>query len=187
MFKYLGDAGRLQIKILADRPTNMADTDGDPFFEHALRLKVRGTVIGMLFSKILVSYDDSELAKKALKKAADLALLDESTELDVLNVVTIPTNQFIVGDVYREVRESTLKYGHELVSRAEKLLEELPNATHTFVKEGQPVRTILDFASENGYDLIVIGSRGLSGVKEFLGSVSHGVVQRSKVPVLIIK
>jgi nucleotide-binding universal stress UspA family protein len=74
-----------------------------------------------------------------------------------------------------------------LVSRAEKLLDELPNATHTFVKEGQPVRTILDFASENGYDLIVIGSRGLSGVKEFLGSVSHGVVQRSKVPVLIIK
>lgn len=42
MFKYLSDAGRLRMKILADRPTNMADTDGDPFFEHALRLKVEG-------------------------------------------------------------------------------------------------------------------------------------------------
>jgi len=141
----------------------------------------------MLFSKILVSYDDSDLAKKALQRAADLARLDESTDLDVLNVVTVPTNQFIVGDVYREVRESTLKYGHEVVSRTESVLDALPNATHTFVKEGQPVRTILDFASQNGYDLIVIGSRGLSGVKEFLGSVSHGIVQRSNVPVLIVK
>ncbi|MCO7125275.1 universal stress protein [Sporolactobacillus shoreicorticis] len=141
----------------------------------------------MLFSKILVSYDDSDLAKKALQRAADLARLDESTDLDVLNVVTVPTNQFIVGDVYREVRESTLKYGQEVVSRTESVLDTLPNATHTFVKEGQPVRTILDFANQNGYDLIVIGSRGLSGVKEFLGSVSHGVVQRSTVPVLIVK
>ncbi|SFG71089.1 universal stress protein [Sporolactobacillus nakayamae] len=141
----------------------------------------------MLFSKILVSYDDSDLSKKALQKAVDLARIDENTELDVLNVVTVPTNQFIVGDVYREVRESTLKYGHEVVKRTDKVLDELPNATHTFVKEGQPVRTILDFASQNGYDLIIIGSRGLSGVKEFLGSVSHGVVQRSKIPVLIIK
>jgi nucleotide-binding universal stress UspA family protein len=152
-----------------------------------LCLNVREAVIDMLFSKILVSYDDSDLSKKALQKAADLARIDESTELDVLNVVTVPTNQFIVGDVYREVRESTLKYGHEVVNRTNKVLDELPNATHTFVKEGQPVRTILDFASQDGYDLIIIGSRGLSGVKEFLGSVSHGVVQRSKIPVLIIK
>lgn len=160
---------------------------GDLLFWNRPVSKCKEAVIDMLFSKILVSYDDSDLSKKALQKAADLARIDESTELDVLNVVTVPTNQFIVGDVYREVRESTLKYGHEVVNRTNKVLDELPNATHTFVKEGQPVRTILDFASQNGYDLIIIGSRGLSGVKEFLGSVSHGVVQRSKIPVLIIK
>ncbi|CAM3286242.1 universal stress protein [Sporolactobacillus spathodeae] len=141
----------------------------------------------MLFSKILVSYDDSQLSKKALAKAIELAKLDEQTVLDVLNVVTIPTNQFIVGDVYREVRESTFKYGNEVVANAEELLSDLANVTHTFVEEGQPVRTILTFAQENDYDLIVIGSRGLSGVKEFLGSVSHGVVQRSNIPVLIVK
>lgn len=141
----------------------------------------------MLFSKILVSYDDSQLSKKALAKAIELAKLDEQTVLDVLNVVTIPTNQFIVGDVYREVRESTFKYGNEVVANAGELLSDLANVTHTFVEEGQPVRTILTFAQENDYDLIVIGSRGLSGVKEFLGSVSHGVVQRSNIPVLIVK
>ncbi|RYL88101.1 universal stress protein [Sporolactobacillus sp. Y61] len=141
----------------------------------------------MLFKKILVSYDDSDLSKKALKKAIEITELDGRTVLDVLHVVTVPANQFIVGDVYREVRESTFKYGNEIVSKADNLLRKLPNSTHTFVEEGQPVRAILTFAEENGYDLIVIGSRGLSGVKEFLGSVSHGVVQRSKVPVLIVK
>ncbi len=141
----------------------------------------------MLFSKILVAYDESKLSKKALKKAIEIAELDERIVLDVLHVVTIPTNQFIVGDVYREVRESSLKYGSEVVGRTNDLLEKLPNSTHAFVEEGQPVRTILEFAEKSNYDLIVIGSRGLSGVKEFLGSVSHGVVQRSKIPVLIVK
>lgn len=141
----------------------------------------------MLFSKILISYDDSDLSKKALHKAVDLASLDEKTVLDVLNVVTVPTNQFIVGDVYREVRESTFRYGNEVVAKTNEWLDKIPNTTHTFVEEGQPVRTILEFAEKGGYDLIIIGSRGLSGVKEFLGSVSHGVVQRSKIPVLIIK
>ncbi|MFT8873065.1 MAG: universal stress protein [Sporolactobacillus sp.] len=141
----------------------------------------------MLFTKILLSYDDSKLSKKALEKAIEFAKQDERTVLDVLNVVTVPTNQFIVGDVYREVRESTLRYGQEVVAKTEDLLKMLPNSTHTFVEEGQPVKTILEFAHEHGYDLIIIGSRGLSGVKEFLGSVSHGVVQRSEVPVLIVK
>lgn len=141
----------------------------------------------MLFSKILISYDDSDLSKKALKKGIEIARLDEKTVLDILNVVTVPTNQFIVGDVYREVRESTFKYGNEVVAKTNEWLDQIPNSTHTFVQEGQPVRTILEFAESNGYDLIIIGSRGLNGVKEFLGSVSHGVVQRSKVPVLIVK
>ncbi|WKB35977.1 universal stress protein [Terrilactibacillus sp. S3-3] len=45
----------------------------------------------------------------------------------------------------------------------------------------------MDHIKENHYDLVILGSRGLSGIREFLGSVSHGVVQRSPVPVLIIK
>lgn len=141
----------------------------------------------MLYSKILVAYDQSELSKKALQKAIEIAKLDEKTEVDVLNVVTVPTNQFIVGEVYLEVQESTLKYGKEVVSEAEAALKKLPNKSHAYVKEGQPVRTILDHIKENHYDLIIIGSRGLSGIREFLGSVSHGIVQRSPIPVLIIK
>lgn len=47
---------------------------------------------------------------------------------------------------------------------------------------------IANFANAKKYDLIVIGSRGRSGLKElFLGSVANAVVHRSQVPVLVIK
>jgi nucleotide-binding universal stress UspA family protein len=42
--------------------------------------------------------------------------------------------------------------------------------------------------AKNKFDIIIIGSRGLGSVKEvFLGSVSHAVVHKSKIPVLIVK
>lgn len=53
---------------------------------------------------------------------------------------------------------------------------------------GKESSTIVDFAAKNRFDIIVIGARGLGSVKEaFLGSVSHTVVQKSKIPVLIVK
>ena len=54
--------------------------------------------------------------------------------------------------------------------------------------QGAPAEVILEYAKQNGVDLIVIGSRGLGGIREFvLGSVSHNVVQHAKIPVLVVK
>jgi len=53
---------------------------------------------------------------------------------------------------------------------------------------GRESSEIIDFAAKNKFDIIVIGARGLGSVKEaFLGSVSHAVVHKSKIPVLIVK
>ena len=47
---------------------------------------------------------------------------------------------------------------------------------------------IVGFARKNGFDLIVIGSRGRGLVKEtFLGSTSNYVVHKSQIPVMICK
>ena len=54
--------------------------------------------------------------------------------------------------------------------------------------QGAAAEVLLDYAKENGSDVIVIGSRGLGGIREFvLGSVSHNVVQHAQIPVLIVK
>ena len=51
----------------------------------------------------------------------------------------------------------------------------------------QKIDEIIKLIEKGGYDLMVIGSRGLSGIKAYLGSVSHKVLNGSKVSVLIAK
>ena len=46
---------------------------------------------------------------------------------------------------------------------------------------------IAKLIEKNGYDMVVIGSRGLSGMKQYLGSVSHKLLGATKVPVLVVK
>ena len=58
----------------------------------------------------------------------------------------------------------------------------------TFILKGpKPGNEIVKLANEKSYDLIVIGSRGLSGMKEYLGSVSHKVLNGVSVPVMIAR
>ncbi len=50
------------------------------------------------------------------------------------------------------------------------------------------VKEIVDYAEKNRIDMIVIGSRGLSGIKKMLlGSVASGVVTYAHCPVLVAK
>jgi len=54
--------------------------------------------------------------------------------------------------------------------------------------EGKVADRILEIAKEGNFDMIVMGSHGLSGFKEFLlGSVSNQVVHKATCPVLIVK
>jgi len=58
----------------------------------------------------------------------------------------------------------------------------------TTLEFGHPAERILALAKDDHYDLIVIGSRGLSGISEFLlGSISTTVSQYSTIPVMIVK
>ncbi|MEX6701285.1 universal stress protein [Peribacillus frigoritolerans] len=150
-------------------------------------LFIEGTDRSMLCSKILVAYDESELALKSLEKAIELAKLDPAIEIQVLHAVTLPIKPSIYGSAFQEIEESMLKYGKEVIKKAEALLSEIPNASQTFVVEGSAITTLLEHVKSENCDLIIMGSRGLSGFKEFLGSVSHYIVQHSPVPVLLVK
>lgn len=140
-------------------------------------------------SRIAVPFDNSDLSNRALETAIMLAKQDERIELDVLTVVNIPTSVAYYG-AYNDdrIREAHLASAKEIMDGVEKKIKDLPNKTRTFVLEGNPAPIIVDFVKQNDSDLVVMGSRGLSGLKEmFLGSVSHYVVQKSTCPVYIIK
>lgn len=141
----------------------------------------------MLFKKILVAYDESDLAKKSLEKAIQVAKTNPLIELHVLHVMTIPAQQLAVLEAYQEIHDSMFQYGEDILSNAQSVLASIPNKSQCVQEEGAPAYVIMNYVKNNNCDLIIMGSRGLSGIKEFLGSVSHTVVQQSMVPVLIVK
>lgn len=134
----------------------------------------RKTEIG----KLLVAYDNSEQANKALKFAINLCQHFKSSKITVLNVEK--------EDLHRLEPDIAEKVGKQILDQAATTLKEV-----TFDKRlefGNPANVILKIAKTNDYDLIVLGGRGLSKIKRFLlGSVSADVSMHAERSVLIVR
>jgi nucleotide-binding universal stress UspA family protein len=142
-----------------------------------------------VFSKILVAIDRSENSNRAFGYALRLAKVHESS-VTILHVVeplpSAPETYIAIHALEVAAEDEARKFLESLAGRAEK---EYGIKPELMWRIGHPAKVIIDVAEKTvGADLIVIGSRGLGGFKEMmLGSVSHAVVNRSKVPVLIIR
>lgn len=141
-----------------------------------------------MFKHIVVAYDGSSNAKKALDVAIDLAKRYES-KLDIIEVVD--SSVFAgagVAPVPAEVIENVYNKAKADIEDAKKLAKDKGINADGVVLEGDPATAVLEYTSKNNADLIVTGSRGLSTLKRiFLGSVSTRIVQEAKVPVLVVK
>jgi nucleotide-binding universal stress UspA family protein len=144
-------------------------------------------------TKILLATDGSEYANLALHVAVDMAEKTGS-ELHVVHVGTpVYLPRYYEGldmEEYIEEEEQGLE------RRAQKLLDEQVgkiNATGGSVDQahlriGGPDEEIVTLAEELGAGLIVMGSRGLGGVRRALiGSVSDSVVRHAHCPVLVVR
>ncbi|MDR7079261.1 nucleotide-binding universal stress UspA family protein [Neobacillus niacini] len=142
------------------------------------------------YSRIVVAYDHSDLSKKALKMAMNLAKQDKLIQLNVVTVMQpvrpLPYSSY--GYALALNRESQEKEFQAIRDEITEELKTLPNKSKLLLLEGLPGQMIVEFVKEYDADLVVMGSRGLSGLKElFLGSVSHYVVQKAPCPVFIVK
>lgn len=138
--------------------------------------------------KILVPYDGSEQAQQAVKRAAHIARLQGAT-LMLLMVVDLNAEVAAFervsmdGYVPAELKEGAYK-------EIAKIQREMPEDIHvnSTVELGSPAETIVETAEDEGYDLIVMGSRGLGRLEGFLmGSVSQYVLQHVHCPVLVVR
>ncbi len=142
-----------------------------------------------MFGKILVPLDGSNHSINALHKAVQIAQKfgGKITLLHAYqaNIVPLPKEYALPEAVPRMVEVSG-EAGAKILADAKANIEGV--AVETMLAMGEPVETIVE-ASENGnFDLIVMGARGLSPLKEMLlGSVSHGVTTHAGCPVLIVK
>ncbi len=138
--------------------------------------------------RVLVPVDFSPSSPDLLRQARHLAAA-YNAEIDLLHVVESPS--FLAPFAGLATLHDLVPDLHEQAqARLERLLEEaggpdVPARAH--LTEGRPAAAILDFARQHGADLIVIATRGLSGVKHFfLGSVTERVVRAAPCPVLSV-
>jgi nucleotide-binding universal stress UspA family protein len=139
-------------------------------------------------AKMLLATDGSEEARLALQTAADLSERTGS-ELHVVHVGEVPLVYHPERHGYRIQYERDEKEARELL---ETQVAGIKAAAATVAQEhlrmGKADEHIVVLAEELGADLIVMGSRGLGGVKRALmGSVSDSVVRHAHCPVLVVR
>lgn len=144
----------------------------------------------MALEKILVAYDGSQASASALDLAVELAQADPAVKIDVVNVVAIPmlTDEQLVS--FASVLDLMERDAEELLARAVSRIDEagIENDVETFMLNGTDAATeISKLAEQDGYDIVVIGSRGLGGIKGYLGSVGHKLLSICSKPVLVAK
>jgi len=147
-----------------------------------------------MIKNILVATDGSAAANRAVDLAADMAAKYECS-LSILNVVRdmqLPPELLRMATVEKlSLRDvDLLKFLAEkvLANAASRAKKKGAKEVRTAVGEGDPATAIIKQAKRRKIDLIVMGTRGLSKVKEtFLGSVSRKVCNLSQVNCLTVK
>src|SRR5690554_3419821 len=139
-----------------------------------------------MYKKILIAADGSAHSLRAAEHALKLAAYDPEAHIVILNALDA---NHVKADVLHnwntldrtDIRKKRVIEVEEIATKAGANFE-------TVILHGDPGPIIVKYANENKVDLIVLGSRGLNALQEFvLGSVSHKVAKRANCPVMIVK
>jgi nucleotide-binding universal stress UspA family protein len=146
-----------------------------------------------LIQKILVPVDFSESSRAALEYAAELARPFEAT-IDVVHVwqpptfistASLPEAPTVDASLIELVRKNADEATARLAADAKK--QGLP-VREARAEPGVPARTIVEIAKADGYDLVVIGTHGRTGLSHaVMGSVAERVVRHAQCPVLTVR
>lgn len=144
--------------------------------------------------RVMLATDGSTDAQRAARVVAGLS---ELREIMVVSVARPLGAEKLVLDHFhdaesRKMQADFLRHRREVAHQAIEdtldALKDVPATLRTRVLSGRPAEAIARAAGREAVDLLVVGSRGLTGVKAVaLGSVSHAVAQLATCPVLIVK
>lgn len=143
-------------------------------------------------TRILLATDGSKEATLAARTAAELS---RSTDSELHLVYVMPEPASVHGYQYysEEMREEVLERAEEEARAVLEVQKERVEAgggsvTRAHLGQGRPDAEIIGLAEGLGAGLIVLGGRGMSGVRHALmGSVSDFVVRHARLPVLVVR
>ena len=142
-------------------------------------------MISNKIKKILLPLDGSPNSFRGLNEAILLARSCVAKITAIFVMERIPDKDFRrIGTFEKNMLKNADKFLQKARIRAAQNGIDL----HPVTAFGDPAGTIVSFAKNKNQDIIIIGARGLGGIKEkFLGSVSNYVLHKSKIPVLVVK
>jgi nucleotide-binding universal stress UspA family protein len=158
-----------------------------------------------MFSRILVPYDISMPADKALKHAVALAevigkgkveiiLLHVVAELPLRPLIEIKESRRVpqtaaVIEHIEKVHDESRRYISQMIDTKCKKYRTRGIDVKAVILRGTPVEKILEFAAEKKFNLIIVGSVGWGEMtkSQTLGSVARGIVERARCPVTVVR
>jgi len=153
---------------------------------------------GVALSKILIAIDGSELSMDA----ADYAIYISSkfnSELYIIHIIEDPAfvnlESFGVYDIQTSERKAHIQHILETTKVWFDKIKETAYTKNIKLLKTEVVGTsssiasaVVDYAERNAISLIVVGTKGRSGIKKLLlGSVASGVTQHARCPVMVVK
>lgn len=136
--------------------------------------------------KIAVGFDGSDGAWKALGEAVRLVRL-EKAELWVVSIEELPRYPGAPSEV-KEEKETADHYLQKLHKEAAALANREGVTLHTDIRMGHPARGLVDYVTEKGMDLLVLGHSGHSSLwGTFLGTTADKVVRHAPCSVLVVR
>jgi nucleotide-binding universal stress UspA family protein len=137
-----------------------------------------------MYKKIVVGYDGSDRALRAVEEAGDLATATGA----VLHLVTAVQKQ---NPIHEFGESSDKMFLSETQLANEQLLNLAAKMKHLDVRvgavRGAPAQVLLDEARRVNADLILVGNRNVQGLSRILGSVAEDVAHKAPCAVLIAK
>jgi nucleotide-binding universal stress UspA family protein len=141
---------------------------------------------GLKMRRIVVGYDGSEHARRALERVADLAGPEAS--VTVVGAVRVDAKLAGRGPGPAPLDPEEVRARERALEEARELLAQRGIEARTVEAAGNPADAIADEARALGADLIVVGTRGRSlPQRALLGSVSTSLVHNAPCDVLVVR
>ena len=143
-----------------------------------------------MFKRILLCSDGSDRSITAAEVAAEMTKIHQA-HLTLLHVCQVPSihSPFPGAPSLGHTLDTYVQdMHHAVISRTLPALEQNGARCEVMEEVGNPSDIIARIANQQGFDLVVLGSRGVSTEKAAaLGSVCHSVLHNAACPVLVIR
>jgi nucleotide-binding universal stress UspA family protein len=142
---------------------------------------------------ILICYDGSDESKHAIEQAGAVlgggaAIVLTSWEVPSIAVGGYPLDEFATGISYTDLDKAAEARAQKLADDGVRLAAAHAFQAEPVINQGPPGEAIVQVARDRDVKVIVLGSRGYTGLRaSMLGSVSNAVIHHAPCPVLVVR